>query len=446
MTFTKKLSQLLITGLIVCLFPSLVSALSRPERMVLDNGLVLIVLEQHALPFVVMELSVKAGSVFDPPGKSGLASLTADLLNEGTGKRSALQISEEIDYVGGSLSSGGGLDYAEMNLKVLKKDLSTGFELLSDCLTNPAFSQKELERVRKETIASIIEQKDDPHSVAGKAFKKLVYPGHPYRFSPEGEEDTLPEITRNDVTGFYKKYYHPDNALLVVVGDTDSREIKGLIKKYWSGWKKEKTDFPQIPEIKRQTSKKIKLVNKQLTQATVILGHLGIKRTSPDYYSVYVMNYILGGGGFSARLLTEIRDKQGLAYSAASYFAPSVYTGSFQAFVQTKNATTNQVIEATLKEMKKIQESPVTEQELKDAKSYITGSFPLKLDTNAKIAGYLSYIEHYNLGLDYFQKFPDYINRVTIEDIQKAARKYLDPEYFQLVVVADQKKAAVSLN
>lgn len=420
-------------------FPHGAAAVLKPERWVLDNGLVLIVLERHALPMVNVTLSLKAGSIYDPPGQEGLANLTNSCLSRGTKKRTATQISQEIDFVGGSLSATTGMDFANLNLKILKKEIELGFDLLADVLVRPTFTTDELEREKQEVIADIINQEDNPRVVASKAFYKTVFGSHPYWHPTEGIRESVSALTREPVVEFHRKYYRPNNAVMVVVGDITFAEVSKSLGKYFTDWESKEIDFPKLTAAPAPVKIQQELIDKPLSQATIMLGHLGISRNNPDYYAAYVMNYILGGGGFSARLLTNIRDNQGLAYSVGSYFHANVQPGNFQVSAQTKNSSASQVVEAILKEIKTIYSQPVSDEELEAAKADITGSFPLKLDTNSKVASYLVYMENYGLGMDYFEKFPQYINAVTKEMVQKAARKYLHPDRYTLVIVGNHQ-------
>ncbi len=434
---TSVVSFLLVLTLLVA-SPHVAVAALKPERRVLDNGLVLIVLERHALPMVNVTLSLRAGSIYDPPGQEGLAGLTNSCLSRGTKKRTAVQISREIDFVGGSLSATTGMDFANLSLKILKKEIGLGFDLLADVLIRPAFSADELEREKQEVIADIIHQEDEPRVVASKAFYKMVFGSHPYWHPTEGTKESVPKAVRGQLVTFHQKYYRPNNAVMVVVGDITLAEVNRLLDKYFADWESKDIDFPQVTPAPVPAKIQREFIDKPLSQATIVLGHLGISRNNPDYYAAYVMNYILGGGGFSARLLTNIRDNQGLAYSVGSYFHTNLQPGSFQVSAQTKNASASQVVEAILGELKTIYSKPVSGEELDAAKAYITGSFPLKLDTNSKVASYLVYMENYGLGMDYFEKFPRYINAVTKEMVQEAARKYLHPERYTLVIVGNQ--------
>jgi zinc protease len=413
------------------------------EREILPNGLVLLHSEKKELPIITVVVAVKAGAVDESYEKAGLANLTADLLNEGTSKRTALDISSAIDFVGGSLETSGGDDFITIKLSVLKKDRELGFDLLSDVILNPAFRQEEIDRRKAVIKSSILQQREDPGTVASKAFLTAVYGKFPYGWPTEGTLESLDRITREDIVGFHRTYYAPNKAIMAVVGDISRSELGTLLGKFFGDWMKK--DIPDLRLRAPEPLKKSEVVkiNRNIAQANIILGHLGIKRENPDYYAVSVMNYILGGGGFASRLMDNIRDEKGLAYDVHSYFSAKKYAGMFEAGLQTKNSSANIAIDEIVKEMKKIRTEPVSDKELADAKSYLTGSFPLRVDTNDKIAGFLVGVEFYDLGLDYIDKYKNYINSVSTADVLRVAKKYLHPEEFVLVVVGDMEKASL---
>ena len=414
------------------------------KRILLENGMVVLLSEKHTLPMVTVDVAIRAGSTMAPADKPGLASVTASLLMEGTRRRSAEQISREIDFIGGSLSTAGGSDYASADLRVLTKDLRTGLDLLADVLMNPVFPQKEIDRFIKETLAEIQRQKEEPDTIASEAFGREVFGSHPYGRTSEEIAAYLKKMKRREIREFYRSQYGPDNTIIAVVGDTTEQEIVALLTTAFKGWKRTPRPLPApvpIPEITKTVVRKI---DKNITQANIIMGHRGISREHPDYYAIVVMNYILGGGGFSSRLMDNIRDNRGLAYSVYSYFAARKETGSFAVEIQTKNDSANEALSEILKEIRTIQTKLVSQEELADAKAYLTGSFPLRMDTYGKIAGTLVFAEIYGLGLDYPRKYLSSIRAVTRKDVLNTARKYLHPDEMVIVVVADQKKAKLN--
>ncbi len=432
---------------VLCLVCSLVllSASSYAERIadreVLANGMALLHSEKKGLPIVTVVVAIKSGAIVEPAEKAGLANLTADLLNEGTKGRSSKEISEAIEFVGGSLSTSGGGDYITASLSVLKKDIGLGFELLSDIILNPTFSDAEIQRRKKAIKNSIIQQKEDPGAIASKAFAEAVFGKHPYGRPVEGTEESLDGITREDITAFHREYYLPNSTIMTVVGDINKNELKSLLDRYFMDWQRKDIKDISLDAPVFEEKPKVIRIQKNLTQANIILGHLGIKRDDPDYYAVSVMNYILGGGGFASRLMDNIRDNKGLAYDVHSFFSANKYGGSFQAGLQTKNESANTAIEEILKEMERIKTGPVADSELNDAKSYLTGSFPLRIDSNKKMAGFLIAVEYYGLGLDYVDNYKKFIEAVTKDDILRAAKKYLHEKNYVLVVVGDLEKA-----
>jgi zinc protease len=431
----------LMTVIALMVVPILAQAdVTLGKRIILKNGMVLLLAEKHEIPMVTVSMAMKAGSVAEPSEKPGLASLTASLLTQGTTTRTANQISREIDFIGGSLSVSGGDDYASASLRVLKKDLRTGLDLLADVLMRPAFDQKEIDRKVKETLASIRRQKEEPDVIAGEAFTKAVFGGHPYGKTSDDVAAYLPKLVRQDVVDFYSQRYGPNDAIIAVVGDVDEKDIVPLLNDYFKGWKPAEKTAPSHSAPPTIGAVVVNKLDKKITQANIAMGHLGISRENPDYYAVMIMNYILGGGGFSSRLMDNIRDNRGLAYDVHSSFSAQKEPGSFRVWVQTKSESANQAIEEIFKELKRIRTEPVTEKELADAKAYLTGSFPLRMDTSAKIGGMMTSVEIYNLGLDYPQKYPKLINAVTKEDILRVAKKYIDPDKMVIVVLGNQEQ------
>ncbi len=414
-----------------------------PTRSVTANGMTVLFLEQHYLPTVEIHALVKVGSAQDPPDKAGLANLTASLLDEGTQTRTSRQMAEQIDFVGGSLEAHAAEDFTTASARVLKKDADLGFALLADMLQHPAFQKQEFERVRTQIVGEILSDDDDPGNVAMKAFHQLIFHGHPYSWPARGGEDTLNKITVADVQQFHAREYLPNQTILVIVGDLTQEQAATLVQTHFGSWKKGPPSPYQLKKPSPIDRKMVQLIEKDLTQSTIVLGHTGISRTNPDYYAVTVMNYILGAGGFSSRLMDSIRDKQGLAYGIMSQFDSRLLPGAFFISLQTRTEVTNQAITGVLTEIKGIRDAPVTDQELNEAKSFIVGSFPLRVDSSAKLANVLAQVEFYNLGLDYFTNYPKAIEKVTKDDVLRVAKQYLDPQHYALVVVGSIAKAKV---
>ncbi|HSB05315.1 MAG TPA: pitrilysin family protein [Thermodesulfobacteriota bacterium] len=412
------------------------------QRMVLPNHLLLLVSEDHSLPFVTMQLLVDSGSRRDPPEQEGLAYLTSRGLLLGTAKHTVVQMNEELDFIGAVLNASSGRDYATVSLRVLKKDLDKGLDLLIEAMTQPTFPEDEIRREIEKTLARIQSAEDQPGEVAEKEFQKALFLKNPYGHPVEGTKESIPRLKREDLLQFFKTYYHPNNIILTLVGDMTPEEVKAKILPRLEKWPANEIPKESLDITLAKEPKTIR-IDRAITQANIILGHAGVSRGNPDYYAISVMNYILGGGGFASRLTEEIRNKRGLAYAVESYFDPGKYPGAFQIVLQTKNASAREAISLAIEQMDRIRKEPVSEKELEGAQKYLIGSFPTRFDTQAKLANFLTQIEYYGLGLDYPQKYPSLIRAITREEILRDAKTYLHPENLILVIVGDLKEAGL---
>ena len=416
-------------------------ALMRPQRSVLDNGLILLTSEQRGLPMVSIELLIQAGARYDAPQTQGLAHLTARLLTYGTQRRSALQISDALDFIGANLSTDCGTDLASVSLTILKKDLATGLQLLAEILTAATFPAEEINRQKQSIIASIKAKEESPGAIAEERFLAALYPDSPFGRPVEGTEASVKAIPRSALSEFYRRHYRPNGSIMSVVGDISHEEMRQALHQAFVTWSKGKpAEKVSVPPA--NGSAQVIRVKKDLTQANIILGHRGVGREHPDYYAIQVMNYILGGGGFSSRAMDSIRNERGLAYSVYSYFDARKGRGTFEFVMQTKNETAQEAIRIATEEIRRIRKQPVSEEELNDAKDYLTGSFPLRLDTNHKVANFLAQVEFFDLGLDYPDRYPDLIQKVTRDDVLRVAKEYLHPDHMIAVIVGNQRKSS----
>lgn len=419
--------------------PASIGAAMAPKRTVLENGMVLLTAEQRALPIVSIELLINAGARYDGSNQEGLANLTARLLTYGTARRTALQISDTLDFIGASLSAGCGDDLATISMSILKKDLGVGLELLAEILTTANFPALEVERQKQSVIAAIQAREEDPGDIAQRRFAALLYPQSPYGRPTEGSAASVRRLTQKNLRDFFQRYYKPNRTIMSVVGDVSQAEISQALVKALRHWHKGQAGAAPVAPAQLGARQAVR-VNKDLTQANIILGHQGIGRENPDYYAIQVMNYILGGGDFSSRAMETIRNQRGLAYSVYSYFGAEKNWGTFQFVMQTKNESALEAVRLAEAEMRRLRDEPVGEQELSDAKDFLTGSFPLRFDTNRKVANFLANVEYYGLGLDYPENYSSLIQKVTRADVQGAAQKYLLPDKLITVIVGNQSK------
>jgi zinc protease len=435
----KKTLPGLLFALATLLAAMPASAELTPKRTELDNGVILLTSEQRALPMVSIELLIDAGARYDGGGQEGVANLAARLLTYGTKRRSALQISDALDFIGASLSTGCSDNLASVSMTILKKDLSTGLALLAEVLTQSTFPQEEIERQKQAIVASLKARDEEPGDIAERRFSAALFPNSPYGRPVEGMESSVRAISQKGLREFYERYYRPNRTIMAVVGDVTAEEIDEALNQAFSSWKKgEPGGKPLVPSA--TGAPRLIRVDKELTQANIIMGHEGVTRGNPDYYVIQVMNNILGGGGFSSRVVDSIRNERGLAYSVYTYFNADKSHGTFQFVMQTKNDSAREAMRIAREEIERIQSEPVSEQELNDAKDYLTGSFPLRLDTNRKVANFLAQVEFFQLGLDYPDRYGDLIRKVTREDVLRVAKRYLQPEKLITVVVGNQNK------
>jgi zinc protease len=413
------------------------------KRMTLSNGAVLLVSPSHQLPMVTISIAFDAGARRDPAGKAGLASLTAASLTQGTKDLSAQQFNEKVDFMGSSVGVSADRDFAVAGMTSLSKYLNDTFTLLAGVLANPGLRDSDIERRRAETVAAIKAEEEQPGYVAAVTFDKMIFGDSPYGHPTAGTAESAAKLTPDDVRSFYHEHYKLGNAIIAVTGDVDTETIKALIEKDLSGLAGSVPPQAAPPAPVVATGLHPNLIDRNVAQATVLLGSGGIARSNPDFYKIKVMDYILGAGGFSSRLVKVVRSKAGLAYSVTSAFETGKFPGSFVVSVQTKNKSANEAISLILQQLREIQEKPVSDDELEGAKKFLIGSFPLTIDRQGEITSFMLGIEVYGLGLDYAERYPKLIGAVTKEDVQDVARKYLHPDAVDLVVVANQGEAKI---
>jgi zinc protease len=376
----------------------------------------------------------RAGAVFDPADREGLANLTGALLTAGTAKRTGPELDAAIEFVGGSLEAGAGRDGMTASLAVLKRDLTLGLDLLAEVVLTPAFPDAEVARKMSQIRAEIKRSEEDPGTVAGRALSKLVFGSHPYGRPAEGTVESVGKLTREDVVKFYRERVRPDTTIVAVVGAITVDEARREVLARFGAWPRPSTPPDAVAVAAAGPPPQAVAIPKDLTQATILLGRQAIRQTDPDYFPLAVGSYVLGGGSAS-RLYGRVRDEGGLAYSVYSYASPAKYGASFVVGGQTRVAEVPKVIDILRAELARMSKDPVSDRELALAKDYLVGSFPLRLDTSSKVADFLVAIEEQGLGLDYADRYKQNIAKVTAADVQRVAAKYFVPDTFSRVVV-----------
>ena len=438
------LRGLLALTAIIGMLPRSAAALEI-KRSTLSNGAVLLVSEQHQLPMVTIAIAFDAGARRDPKGKEGLAALTADSIEQGTKDLTAADFDQKTDFMGSSMGVGADHDYATASMTSLKKYEDATLHLLAQALVNPGLRDADIVRKQADQIANINASQEQPGYVGQVEFIKEIFGATPYGHPTNGLAATVAKLTPDDVRNFYRDHYKTGSAVIAVTGDVDTTAIKEKLEKELAGIAGTVADQTAPPAPSVAPGIHLNVINRTVAQANLILGSGGIARSNPDYYKLEVMNYILGGGGFSSRLMKVVRSKGGLAYTVASGFQAAKFPGAFLIVLQTKNQSANEALKLIIGQLHEIQSTPVSAEELSAAKRYLSGSFPMKLDRQSEITGFMLQIELNGLGLDYADRFPKLIDAVTAADVQEVARKYLHPAALDVVAVTNQAEAKVSV-
>jgi zinc protease len=408
------------------------------RRHVLPNGLIVLLVDNPSIPAVSLSVSVLSGARHEPEEKAGLALMASRLLDEGTRTRTSLEIAEAIESVGGMLDSDGSYERIVVSVSVLKDDIDLGLELAADILINPIFPEAFVVKEKSRTLSEIASAKDRPQVVAGWEFSELIYGKHPLHRPSHGYPETVAILTRADLLDYHEQFIVPNNAILSMVGDFRTSEVLNKIERYFGSWSSKTLSLPPRSNPQRQTEQRIKYIPMPAQQLHIYLGHLGIERANPDYYALQVLDTILGGGaGFTARIPQRLRDELGLAYTTFASITASAGAdpGRFISYIGTSPENMKAAVEGLIHEIQRIINEPVTDQELQDARDYLTGSFVFSFETSSQIARFLVHAEIYGLGFDYIEKYPKYIREITTSDISRVARKYLDSENYSMVVV-----------
>jgi zinc protease len=408
------------------------------QRFTLSNGIKLIVYENHVSPSVVVHGQLWAGANNEPPAQMGLASFTASAARRGTATRTYQEINELTESAGANVFVSGGRHLTSFGGKSLAEDFGLLVDVLSDVLLHPSFPQREVDKVRGQIVTSLKELENDTRGLASREFRRLLYTlDHPYGRPSDGTLESVPGIQRDDLENFYQSYYRPQGAAIVVVGDVQPETVYNSLERAMGRWLPSGAapspavlEFHPMAERRRYVRT---MTNK--TQADIALGTVGPARTAEEYYAARVGDLILGHLGLMGRLGEKVRDQQGLAYYAYSGLEAGLGRGPWSVRAGVNPTNVDRAIESILAEIVRLQHEPVTDQELEDGQDYLTGSLPLRLETNEGIAGMLLDMDLYQLGDDYIVRYPDLVRAVTKEHIQAAALKYLDPEHYAIAIV-----------
>jgi zinc protease len=400
----------------------------------LDNGLVVLVRENHAAPVTVIDGYLPTGALHDPAPKSGLAGFVANMLNRGSAHYDFDAFNAIIEGVGASMAAGAEEHTTGFGSTSLSEDFPTMLQVLADILRRPTFPHSHVQRLRSQKLVQIQERDEDTQETAALRFYEMLYPGHPYGRANTGYADTIAAIERADLEEFHNSRYSPQGAILVVVGDVETDAAIDLIQKHLDDWQGSPPDqnVPPVPvlnEVCRQT-----FVIPGKFQSDVFLGCHAVSRHHPDYFPVRVANTILGRFGMMGRLGDKVREEQGLAYYVYSSQEAGPVAGSWYAAAGVNPANVEQAITSIQEEFERLAVEPVSDEELADTQAYLTGVLPLQLETNEGVASTLLNMEWHGLGLDYLHRYNDLIFAVSAADVQRVAQRYLRPDAYALSV------------
>ena len=411
------------------------------QRRTLSNGLEVLIVEQHEVPVVNMNLVVRTGAAADPRDRAGLSNLTAALIDEGTKTRSSLEVSNQLGAIGARLGTSSDFDSSNLNLLTLSKHLDRALEIYSDVVTNPTFASNELELQRKNRLSALMQRRDDSSAIASVVYASLLFGrSHPYGHPAQGDEQSVGAITAEDVTRFYETYYRPNNSALIVAGDVNPATLIPKLERAFSNWKRAQVPAVRIEMPPSRDKATLYIVDKPgAAQSVLMIGQVGQPRSTPDYFPLIVMNTMLGGQ-FTSRVNMNLREDKGYTYGARTSFDYRRGAGPFFATAGVQTAVTKESVFEFMKELRGIRgERAVTPDELEFSKQAIIRGFPRGFETPEQIANRLTDIVLYNLPDDYFNSYIARVRAVKLEDVNNVANRYLDPSKMAILVVGDRK-------
>ena len=404
------------------------------QRVVSPGGIEAWLVEDHSNPIISLDMTFRGGAALDPVGKEGLANLVSGLIDEGAGDLDSQAFQGRLQDLSIGLSFSAGLDTFSGDLKTLTENRDTAFELLRLALNEARFDEEPIARIRSQILAGLARDSENPRVIVRRTLNKVLFPEHAYGRPASGTTESVTGLTVEDLRRFTAERFARDVLMIGVVGDITAQELAGLLDETFLGLPA--TAAPvDLADTTPSGEGGVIVIEKDLPQSVVAFGHEGIGRADPDYYTAYVVNYILGGGGFSARLYKEIREKRGLAYSVYAYLNPLDHAALVMGGVATQNERVSESLDLIRAEWRRMAEDGPSEEELRDAKIYLTGSFPLRFSSSGRISGMLVGMQLNRLGIDYLDRRNALIEAVTLDDARRVARRLYDADKLTVIVV-----------
>ena len=438
--------------LIILFIPGMAQAILPIQHWQTSNGARVYFVANRDIPMLDLSIDFAGGSGFDRTEKPGVASMTNRIMRLGAEGMTEDEIASKTADVGAGISGRFDSDRAGLSMRTLSSrvEREQALDVFTRILHKPLFPQPAFDREKTRLIGALKESDIQPGTIAGLTFNRLMYGAHPYGLRASGDVESVGKITRDDLTAFYQRHYVARNAVIAIMGDLSRDEANAIAEHVTAGLPQAQAQgdaAPVLPRVEARPEKVTRLIAHHASQSHILIGAIGIARSDPDYFPLFVGNYVLGGGGFASRINDEVRQKRGLAYSTGSYFSPLAQKGSFVISMQTRKDQAQEALDVTMKTLRDFVANGPTAKELADAKTHLVGGFPLRIDNNRKIHEYLAVIGFYNLPLTYLDEFTGNVERVTLADIKRAFAARVDPEKLITVVVgseAAEKAAAAS--
>jgi zinc protease len=414
-------------------------------RLTLDNGLRVLVTENHNAPVVAMRTLLHSGGDHDTTEKAGLASMVADLLDEGAADRDAMKLAEDVGLIGAALGTGADWDASYVSVDVLSRNIDPAAAILADVVRRPMLPADGLERVRTERLTDLVQQRDEAGMIAGKRFANLLYGKGVYGNSLSGSPESVAGLTLDDIVAFYKAHYVPNNCSFIVAGDVTTDHAVELAKSLFGDWQRGPRPDPAVATPSAAAPSRIYLIDRpQAVQSEIRVGHIGVARSTADYFGISVMNALLGGV-FNSRINLNLREKHGYTYGARSTFGFRRQAGPFVVAAPVRNEVTRDAVTELFNELRRIRTGDIETQELDDTKNYMMGVFPATVQSSGEVASRLVDMEIYGLADDYFDHYRENIGAVDRDEIARVANKYIDPDNSIVVIVGNASEIRESL-
>jgi zinc protease len=405
-------------------------------HVTLPNGMRLLLLEDHELPLISISARIRVGSIYEPADKIGLADITGEVMRTGgTHSKTGDELDDQLEQIAASVETSIGLNVGYASVDVLKEHIDTGLAVLADVLMNPEFRQDKIDLAKMQIRSAISRRNDSPGGIARREFAKLIY-GPNSVYARQAEYATIDRVSRDDLIAFHKRFYGPNNTMMAIWGDFDTKAMQARIEKAFAGWARIDAAPSAMPKVDYGWKSTVNLaVKPDLNQSNIYLGHIGGLASDPDYFALSVMNQILGGG-FTGRLFKNVRSREGLAYSVSGAFGANYdYPGTFAVGCQTKAENTVHAIRAMIDEVKKITEAEVTDEELALAKDSFLNSYVFNFSDKGQIVTRMLTYEYYGYPADFLQKIKSNVEKVTKADVLRVAKAHLRPGALQVLVV-----------